>query len=142
MESNSDTYSDEPQTSGASGANGASYAGHASRLMSVAGALLTVHLEVAKHEVSEEQARIVRGIGLLIVSWMCLFTVILVFQAVSVLALRELFALRWIYCALITMGADLCMWLLLRGLGTRQLKAPVLPATRAMVRKTISALRN
>lgn len=137
MESNFDTEHEEQKTSGA-----ASYAGHAGRLMHVAGALLTVHLEVAKHEVSEEQARIARGIGLMVVSWMCLFAVILLLQAVGVMVLHELFGLRWIYSALITLGADMSMWLLLRWLGARQLKAPMLPATRAMVRKTISALRN
>lgn len=138
MESNfaTETEHDEPRT------NGASHIGQAGRLMNVAGALLNVHLEVAKNEVSEEQARIARGLMLVLVSWMCLFAVILSFQAVGILALHELFGLRWLYSALITMGADLTLWMLLRWLGTRQLKAPVLPATRAMVRKTISALRN
>lgn len=132
----------EPGLNGSEPADQAGHAGHAGRLMGIAGALLTVHLEVAKHEVSEEQARIVRGIALMAVGWMCLFAVILMFQAVAVLSLHELAHLRWLFASLITMGTDLVLFLVMRRLGSHQLKAPVLPATRAMVRKTISALRN
>jgi len=134
VENNFDTESEEHGTQGESS--------HAGRLMGVAGALLNVHLEVARNEVSEEQGRIARGLALMAVSWMFLFAVILAFQAVALVALHDLLGLRWLVAAVITMGADLAMFLLLRALGTRQLKAPVLPATRAMVRRTISALRN
>ena len=145
MENNS-AFAHEGQAAahdpGLDGSGHADHSGHAGRLMGIAGALLTVHLEVAKHEVSEEQARIARGIALMAVGWMFLFAVILLFQAVAVLSLHELAHLRWLFASLITMGADLVLFLVMRGLGSRQLKAPVLPATRAMVRKTISALRN
>jgi hypothetical protein len=112
------------------------------RLLHIASALLTVHLEIARQEVADEQIRIARGVAMLAMSWICLFAVALLFQAVVVISLHELLRLSWLWSVILTTAVALLIGLLLRSLGTRQLKAPVLPATRAMMRKTISALRN
>lgn len=108
----------------------------------MAGALAGAHLQILQQEVAQERTRIVRGVAMVAISWICLFAVILLLQAVAVLSLQELLALRWLWALTLTMAADLLIGSLLRWLGARQLKAPALPATRAMLRRSLSVLRN
>lgn len=99
-------------------------------------------MEIAQREMAQEQARIARGAAMMVLSWMCLCAVVWLLHAVAVISLHDLLRLRWLWSVVMTMSADLMLFAVLRWLGTRQLKAPVLPTTRAMVRKTISSLRN
>lgn len=108
----------------------------------MAGALAATHLQILHQEMAQERARIVRGVAMVAISWICLFAVILLLQAVAVLGLHELFALRWLWALTLTMASDLFICSLLRWLGKRQLKVPALPATRAMLRRSLSVLRN
>lgn len=108
----------------------------------MAGSLAAAHLQILQQEMAQERTRIVRGVAMVAISWICLFAIILLLQAVAVLSLHELLGLRWLWALSLTMAADLLICSLLRFLGTRQLKAPALPATRAMLRRSLAVLRN
>ncbi len=116
--------------------------GTASRLLHVAGGLLAIHVQVAQTELAEEQSRITRGIALIALSWMCLFVGVLLAQAIVIISLHDLLRLRWLFAASATALLNLLIWLGLHALGSRQLHAPVLPTTRALLRKTFSALNS
>lgn len=120
----------------------ASQRGPAGRLLHVAGGLLAIHVQVAQTELAEEQSRIARGIVLLALSWMCLFVGVLLVQTIVIISLHDLLRLRWLFAASATALLNLLIWLVLHALGSRQLHAPVLPTTRALLRKTLSALNS
>ena len=113
----------------------------ASRLFRVFTALLDVHLATARAEVRRDQARIVRGLFLLVLGATLLVTVALLLQVVGVsLLMRQGFSL--LSAVLLTAGADVVLGAALIALGARALRRPVLPSTRALLKRTISSLRS
>lgn len=134
--------SDSPETEAAADDDSPSDPGRStsSRFMRVASSLLQVHVQIAQREAAQDQARVVRGIVLLAVGGICLVTVLLLAQVVTLIALHELAGLRWLMAALAVAGGDLVVGLLLLLLGSRQLRTPVMPQTRALVRRTLTAL--
>ncbi|MFO0578150.1 MAG: phage holin family protein [Polyangia bacterium] len=113
----------------------------ASRLFRVFTALLDVHLATARAEVRRDQARIVRGLFLMILGATLLVTVALLLQVVGVsLLMRQGFSL--LSAVLLTAGADGVLGAVLIALGARALRRPVLPSTRALLKRTVSSLRS
>jgi hypothetical protein len=111
-----------------------------SRLFRVFTALLDVHLVTARAEIRRDQARIARGLLFLVLGVTLLATVALLLQVVGVsLLMRHGFTL--LGAVLVTAGADVVLGAALLALGARALRRPVLPSTRALLKRTLSSLR-
>lgn len=109
------------------------------RLIGVASSLLRVHYEIAEREAAADRSRIVRGIVFFALSFFLLLLTLLVGQALLVCWLRAR-GLSDLAALGITAGADALLGLFCLLIGRAAMKAPVLPQTRAMVRRTMSAL--
>jgi hypothetical protein len=112
---------------------------NSSRLFGVAGSLLRIHYEIAEREAQADQKRLVRGVVCFAIAFFLLLLTLLVAQALLVITLREL-GVKLLWALVITAGADALFGLSFLLLGRRMLKAPVLPQTRALLRRTLSAL--
>lgn len=113
----------------------------ASRLFRVFTALLDVHLVTARAEARRDQARIVRGLFLMVLGATLLVTVALLLQVVGVsLLMRQGFSL--LVAVLLTAGADAVLGAALIALGARALRRPMLPTTRALLKRTLTSLRS
>lgn len=110
-----------------------------SRVMRLLSGLFSVHAEVARQELSREQSRIVSGVILLFVGLTCLAMLILLLQGFGVwLLLQRGLALGW---ALLTMGGiDALVGVVAILLGRRALARPLLPETRALIRRTLATV--
>lgn len=110
-----------------------------SRLFGVASSLLRIHYEIAEREAQADQKRLVRGAAFLGIAFFLLLLTLLVAQALLVLTLREA-GLKLLWALVVTAAADLLLGLSCLLVGRALLKAPVLPQTRALLRRTLSAL--
>lgn len=110
-----------------------------SRLFGVASSLLRIHYEIAEREAQADQKRLVRGVAFFAVAFFLLLLTLLVAQALLVLGLRDA-GIKLLWALVITAGADLFLGLICLLVGRSLLKAPVLPQTRALLRRTLSAL--
>jgi hypothetical protein len=110
-----------------------------SRLFGVASSLLRVHFEIAEREVQADQKRLTHGVAFLGVAFFLLLLTLLVAQALLVIGLREA-GIELLWALAITAGADALLGLVCLLVGRRLLRAPVLPQTRALLRRTLAAL--
>lgn len=126
---------EEPQYRAYSSGSGSS----AGRLFGIARGLLQIHVDIAKREAAADQARLVRGVVFLTLALFLLLLVLLVGQALGAWLLHAA-GLSWTWALAGVAGGDLILSLLLFALGRRALRAPVLPETRALLRRTAAAL--
>lgn len=122
-----DDYDDRPRRS-----NG-------SRLFSVASSLLRIHYEIAEREAQIDQKRLIRAIVFFGVAFFLLLLTLLVAQALLVIGLREA-GIKLLWALVITAGADAFVGLICLLVGRSLMKAPVMPQTRALLRRTLAAL--
>lgn len=113
--------------------------GSAGRLFGIARGLLQIHVDIAKREAAADQARLARGLVLLTLALFLLLLVLFVGQALGAWLLHAA-GLSWTWALAGVAGGDLILSLLLFVLGRRALRAPVLPETRALLRRTAAAL--
>ena len=103
------------------------------------GGLFSVHAEIAKQELGRDRSRILGGIILLVVGLSCISMVILLLQGVLVwLFMRLGIALG--FALLIVAGIDLLFAGIAIALSQRALARPVMPETRALLRRTIDSV--
>jgi hypothetical protein len=101
--------------------------------------LFSVHTEVAKQELSREQGRLLSGLLSLFIGLSCLSMLILLLQGVGIwFCLARGLSLG--LALLIMAGVDLLLGGLFLLLARRALSRPLLPETRALVRRTITAI--
>lgn len=110
-----------------------------SRLVRIALGLFSVHAEVAKQELSREQGRLLSGLLFLFIGLLCLSMLILLLQGFGIWFL--LGRGMSLGLSLLSMaGFDLLGGGLFLLLARRALDKPVLPETRTLIRRTISAI--
>ncbi|MFO0623403.1 MAG: phage holin family protein [Polyangia bacterium] len=113
--------------------------GSGSRLVRIVLGLFSVHTEVAKQELSREQGRLLSGLLSLFIGLSCLSMLILLLQGVGIwFCLARGLSLG--LALLIMAGVDLLLGGLFLLLARRALSRPLLPETRALVRRTITAI--
>ncbi len=109
------------------------------RMFRLLGGLFSVHAEIAKQELGRDRSRILGGIILLVVGLSCISMVILLLQGVLVwLFMRLGIALG--FALLIVAGIDLLFAGIAIALSQRALARPVMPETRALLRRTIDSV--
>lgn len=103
--------------------------------------LFSVHAKLAQREATEDLRRIVLALVVAAVALALLGFALILGHAAAVLAVERRF--QWGYPASIgaVAGADVLVALVLLLRTRAQLSAPVLPETRAMVKKAASVLR-
>ncbi len=113
--------------------------GSGSRLVRIVLGLFSVHAEVAKQELSREQGRLFSGLLFLFIGLTCLSMLILLLQGFGIwFLLGRGLSLGW---ALLSMaGVDLLLGGLFVLLARRALDRPLLPETRALARRTLTAI--
>ena len=129
----------EESSDGFPGSGGGGSPSGSSRVMRLLSGLFSVHAEVARQELGREQSRLFGGVILLFVGLTCLAMLILLLQGFGVwLLLQRGLALGW---ALLAMGGiDALVGMIAILLGRRALARPLLPETRALIRRTISTV--
>lgn len=110
-----------------------------SRLFAIGKSLLTIHLELAEREANKEIQRLVRGFLCLAVALFFLLSTLCAIQVLGVCLLRNA-GFTWVEALALLASAELTCALLLFCLARRALRAPVLPQTRAVLRRTLAAL--
>lgn len=113
----------------------------AKRLLRLGGSLLHVHLLIAKQEVRKEQARLVGAVLMIFFGSILLLGMVLLAQVAAVVALHDYARLEWLWAVLITCGGDAVLGFAFWLIGAKQLRAPVLPQTRALAKQTFTSLR-
>jgi hypothetical protein len=136
--SGSDTWAEPLADQGSDDDRQPSYRG---RLLHAAGSLLRIHLDVAQQEASRDQQRLLRGVVCLTIGGSILLLTLVLLQFVAVGLLSRV-GLSLLAALGIVTGVDLICGLLLVVVGRRALKEPVLPQTRAVLARTLAALRS
>lgn len=109
------------------------------RMFRLLGGLFSVHAEIAKQELGRDQSRILTGIILLVVGLSCISMVVLLLQGVLVwLIMQRGLALG--YALLIVAGIDLVVAASMIALARRSFAKPMMPETRALLRRTINSV--
>jgi uncharacterized membrane protein YqjE len=103
--------------------------------------LLGVHLDHARDEVSSDAQRIVRALLLLAVALVVLVLALLSLQAILIVSLHDALGLSWIAALGAAVGVDVFVMTALVLTARSRLSEPVLVRTRALVRRTIDAMR-
>lgn len=103
--------------------------------------LFSVHARLARREAKEDVRRILAGVFLIFLALGLVGLAMILGQAAAVLAVERRF--QWGYPSSIgaVAGADALVAALLLIIARGRLSAPVLPETRAMVKKAASVLR-
>ncbi len=110
-----------------------------SRILRAGYSLVRIHLDIAQNEAARDQQRMLRGLVCLGVAGVFLVLLLISGQALVVALLRDA-GVKLSFALLAVVLADVIFGLLLFALGRRALRAPVLPQTRAVIRRTLSAL--
>jgi len=110
-----------------------------SRMLRLLGSLFAVHAEVAKQELSTDQNRVIKGLVLLTVGLASIAMVVLLLQGVFVWLLVQR-GLALGFALLAVAGGDLLVALVTILWARRCFQTPLLPKTRALVRRTIAAV--
>jgi hypothetical protein len=108
------------------------------RLMSLLLGLLRVHVEIARREATRDQQRLVRGVVYLVVSGFVGLLSLLLLEGLALCGLLMRLRLPWALASLL--GANLALSGLLLLLARRAFTPPVLPETRALLRRTLGSL--
>lgn len=103
--------------------------------------LFSVHAKLARREASDDLRRIVSGLVLAVLALALVSFALVLGHAAAVLAVERRF--QWGYPTSIgaVAGADAFLALVLLLIARARLSAPVLPETRAMVKKAAAVLR-
>jgi len=101
--------------------------------------LFSVHAEVARQELGREQGRLFAGLLLLFLGLVCLSMLILLLQGFGIWILMQR-GLGLGSALLVMSGIDGLIGIVAIQLARRALGKPLLPETRALVRRTISAV--
>jgi hypothetical protein len=103
--------------------------------------LFSVHARLARREAGDDLRRIATGVALAVLALGLVSFALIPGQAAAVLAVERRF--QWGYPASIgaVAGADVFLALVLLLIARARLSAPVLPETRAMVKKAAAVLR-
>ena len=110
------------------------------KIAKVAGGLIDVHVEIAKREVDRDKKRLTNAaVGILIGALFLAMTIVLL-EGVAVVAVHDRAHLDWGLALLSVAGVNAVVGGLLLFVGSRRMKAPVLPETRSLVKKTFAAL--
>jgi hypothetical protein len=110
-----------------------------SRLFRVAASLLQVHVQIAREELARDEGRVFRGLMVIAVSALLGAAVLGLLQVLGVLVVHAR-GFSWPLAILVTAGADTVLGLLFLFLGMRSLRRPVMPKTRAQIRRTVNAI--
>ena len=110
-----------------------------SRMIRLVSGLFSVHAEVARQELGREQGRRFAGLLLLILGLVCLSMLILLLQGFGIWILMQR-GLGLGSALLVMSGIDGLIGIVAIQLARRALGKPLLPETRALVRRTISAV--
>lgn len=108
------------------------------RLTSVLFGLLRVHVEIAQREAARDQQRLVSGIVSLIVAGFVGLLSLLLLEGLALCGLLLRLRLPWALASLL--GANLLVAGLLLLRARRALASPVMPETRALLRRTLGSL--
>jgi len=109
------------------------------RLFALLTGLLRIHAQIAAAEARRDQARLVRGlISFVLAGFLGLLSLLLV-EGLALWGLVQL-PLRWPLALAALIGCNLTLAGLLALLGRQALRAPVMPETRALLRRTLRSL--
>ncbi|MBM4375057.1 MAG: phage holin family protein [Deltaproteobacteria bacterium] len=103
--------------------------------------LLGVHLEHAREEASSDGRRVLRALLLLVVALVLLVFALVSLQALAVVSLHDALGFTWAGALAVSVGVDFAGMTLLLVAARARLSEPVLVRTRALVRRTVDALR-
>jgi len=110
------------------------------KMAKVAGGLIDVHVEIAKREVDRDRKRLTNAaVGILVGTLFLAMTIVLL-EGVAVVAVHDRAHLDWALSFLLVAGVNAVVGGLLVYVASRRMKAPVLPETRSLVKKTFAAL--
>lgn len=103
--------------------------------------LFSVHAKLARREAADDLRRVLTGVALALVAIALLVFALVLGHAAAVLLVQRRF--QWDLASSIgaVAGGDVAIALLLLLVSRARLSAPVLPETRAMVKKAASVLR-
>lgn len=109
------------------------------RLFGVLTGLLQIHVEIAQQEARRDQQRLVRAVVCFVIAGFLGLIVLLLLQGLALAGLHRL-GLSWTLALAALCGGDLLLSLVLALVGRSALRDPVLPQTRALLRRTLTAL--
>lgn len=110
-----------------------------SRLFRLLQHLFSVHAELAKQELARDQSRLVGGLVFLTVGLTSIAMVVLLLQGVAVWLLVQRGLAVGLSLLFVSAG-DLLLALICVLLARRAFQRPLLPQTRALIRRTISSV--
>jgi len=110
------------------------------RVARVGKAIVAIHVEVASREVARDRKRLGSGVVLMVGGVILLTLLLAMLDVAAACALHEQLGRGWAVSTLSVAGADLLMGLLLFAVGRRRLRGPLLPETRATLRRTLDAV--
>jgi len=108
------------------------------RLLSVLMGLLRIHLEIAQREASRDRQRLFRGLAYLVVAGFMGLLSLLIAEGLALSGLLLRLRLPWALAVLL--GGNLLVAMGLVLLARRALAGPILPETRALLRRTLGSL--
>ena len=110
------------------------------RIARVAGGLLDVHVEIAKREALRDRKRLASAAGAMVFGALLVFLGAMLLDAAAVVAVHDRARLDWPLALLAVAGANALIGAALFFAASRGFKAPVMPETRSLVKKTYAAL--
>lgn len=109
------------------------------RLVALLAGLLRIHLQIAATEARRDQQRLVRGIVYVGVAGFLALLALLLSEGLALWGLLQI-PLRWPWALSALIGSNLTVAGLLLLLARRSLQSPVMPETRALLRRTMRSL--
>ena len=110
------------------------------RIAKVASGLLDVHVEIAKREASRDRKRLASAAGAMAFGALLVLLATMLLDAAAVFAVHDRARIDWPLALLAVGGADGLVGAALFLAASRGFKAPVMPETRSLVKKTYAAL--
>lgn len=109
------------------------------RLFALVTGLLRIHAQIAAAEARRDQARLVRGLICFVLAGFLGLLSLLLVEGLALWGLIQL-PLRWPWALAALIGCNLTLAGLLALLGRQALRAPVMPETRTLLRRTMRSL--
>ena len=109
------------------------------RLVALLAGLLRIHLQIAATEARRDQQRLVRGLVCLGVAGFLALLALLMSEGLALWGLLQI-PLRWPWALSALIGCNLTVSGLLLLLARRSFQSPVMPETRALLRRTMRSL--
>ncbi len=109
------------------------------RLFSLLSGLLRIHVQIAANEARRDQARLLRGAVCFALAGFLGFLTVILSEGLALWGFLQIpLRLPWALAALIACNLAVSGVLVL--LGSRSLRSPVMPETRALLRRTLRSL--